>query len=224
MNWNDHSRDGLSDHAILSPSGFSWINYSPEQMAEKLTQRYYAYMRAPAGTAIHKFCEHCIIRKIHLPKQINNIVKMIQLFMSDSKEGFSDELIDFIPNLPPEIFKSLVLYVDDCIGFNMSPEQKLMFNDKCFGTADAIGFDGSTLRVSDLKTGDAPGHIEQLLIYDALFCLEYHFQPDKIRFENRIYQYGEVQFAMDIPPEVILQIMQIIPIECKFLQQLRGKE
>ena len=224
MNWNDHSRDMLPDHAILSPSSWTWINLSPEEMAEKLTQRYFSMMRAPAGTAIHKFCEHCLIRKIRLPKQTNNIVKMIQLFMSDSKECFSEELINFIPNLPPEIFNTVILYVNDCIGFGMDPEKQIVHNDSCFGTADAVCFDGKTLRVSDLKTGDSPGHMEQLLIYDALFCLEYNIQPDKIKFENRIYQYGDVQLAIDFPSEVILQIMQIIMTESKFVQQLRGKE
>ena len=222
MLWNDHSRDGLSDHAILNPSGYSWINYSDAEMAEKLTKRYFSAMRAPAGTAIHSFVEHCIKRKIHLPKQINNIIKMVQLFMSDSRDNFSDELINFIPNLPDHVFKSMVLYVDDCIG--MTTEKDLVYSESCFGHADAISFDGTTLRVSDLKTGDGPGHMEQLLIYDALFCLEYHFQPDKIKIENRIYQFGDIQEAIDIPPEVILTIMQVVMKQSKFMQRLRGKE
>ena len=79
MNWNDHSRDGLPEHAILNPSGYSWINYNPEEMVDKLRKRYFSSMRAPAGTAIHKFCEHCINRKIHLPKQVNNIIKKLNI-------------------------------------------------------------------------------------------------------------------------------------------------
>jgi hypothetical protein len=224
MNWNDHSRDGLSDHAILNPSGYSWINYDQKDMAEKLTKRYCAVMRAPAGTAIHDFAKHCISRKIKIPKQINNVIKMVQLFMSDSKSNYSDELINFIPNLPSHTFESLILYVNDCIGFGMDPEVKLVYSESCFGTADAISFENNILRISDYKSGDGPGHMEQLLIYDALFCLEYHFQPDKLIFENRIYQFGDVTEAIDIPSEVILTIMQVLTTESKFVQQLRGKE
>lgn len=224
MNWNDHSRDILEDHAILSPSGYHWINYSPEEMADKLTKKYFTAMRPFAGTAIHDFAANCIMLGEKLPIQKNNVIKMIKLFMVQNKTNYNSELINFIGLLPDHVFKSLVLYVNDCIGFRMTPEQKLVYSQSCFGTADAISFDGMTLRISDLKTGDGPAHMEQILVYDALFCLEYHFRPDKIKIENRLYQFGQIQEVNSIEPETILNIMQIITAESKFMQQLRGKE
>jgi hypothetical protein len=63
----------------------------------------------------------------------------------------------------------------------------------CFGTVDAIVFrtiDGqSELRIHDLKTGVSKASFDQLMIYVALFCLEYEFRPFEIDLiELRIYQ------------------------------------
>ena len=60
----------------------------------------------------------------------------------------------------------------------------------CFGTADAISFNEKEklLRIHDLKTGTTPAHMEQLMIYAALFCLEYHKNPKQFNTELRIYQ------------------------------------
>ena len=92
----------------------------------------------------------------------------------------------------PKSRKTLNMYVNDCIGFKMTPEQPLYFSDNCFGTADAICFRDSFLRIHDLKTGATPAHMEQLLIYAALFCLEYRVKPGNIRTELRIYQNNEI--------------------------------
>ena len=88
----------------------------------------------------------------------------------------------------PNSKKTLNMYVNDAIGFRMTPEQPLYFSDNCFGTADAISFRDDELRVHDLKTGETPAHMEQLLIYAALFCLEYRVKPGLIKTELRIYQ------------------------------------
>lgn len=93
--------------------------------------------------------------------------------------------------------KTLSMYVNDAISFGMKPEQVLYFSDKCFGTADAIGFDGTLLRIHDLKTGKHKASFNQLQIYAALFCLEYSISPDTINFELRIYQNDEVR--IDVP-------------------------
>ena len=92
----------------------------------------------------------------------------------------------------PKSRKTLNMYVNDAIGYKMQPEQLLYFSDNCFGTADAISFRDNVLRIHDLKTGTTPAHIEQLLIYAALFCLEYHVRPSDITIELRIYQNQEV--------------------------------
>lgn len=87
--------------------------------------------------------------------------------------------------------KTLNLHVNDAIGYRMKAEQVLYFSENCYGCADAIGFDGKTLRIHDLKTGDVPGHYEQIYIYAALFCLEYHIDPNTIQFKLRIYQFND---------------------------------
>ena len=74
----------------------------------------------------------------------------------------------------------------------MTPEQVLYYSENCFGTADSICFRDDILRIHDLKTGVLPAHMEQLLIYDALFCLEYRVKPEKIQIENRIYQSDDI--------------------------------
>ena len=47
---------------------------------------------------------------------------------------------------------TIAKYVNDAIGYRMTPEQVLYYSDNCFGTADAIVFRRNKLRVFDLKT------------------------------------------------------------------------
>ena len=105
--------------------------------------------------------------------------------------------------------KTVPLYVNDSISFKMAPEQPLIWSKYCFGTADAISFRGNELRIHDLKTGVNPASMEQLEIYAALFCLEYHKKPKDIFIELRIYQNNEV-FVENPDPEKIEEIMTII--------------
>ena len=88
----------------------------------------------------------------------------------------------------PRSERTLNMYVNDAIGFNMRPEQALYFSENCFGTADAISFKKNKLRIHDLKTGVTPASLHQLEIYSALFCLEYDVKPGDIEIELRIYQ------------------------------------
>ena len=92
----------------------------------------------------------------------------------------------------PRSKQTLNMYVNDAIGFKMTPEQILYYSPNCFGTADAIIFRNDFLRIHDLKTGETPAKMEQLMIYAALFCLEYGIKPSEIGMELRIYQNDEV--------------------------------
>lgn len=92
----------------------------------------------------------------------------------------------------PRSHKTLNMYVNDAIGYRMTPEQILFYSDNCFGTADAISFRDGLLRIHDLKTGLIPAHMEQLEIYAALFCLEYNYKPRDIEMELRLYQSDEI--------------------------------
>ena len=103
------------------------------------------------------------------------------------------------------------MYVNDAIGFHLEPEVLLFYSYNVFGTADAIRYDERKkfLRIHDLKTGVGKVHMEQLMIYAALFCLEYNIKPFDIDMELRIYQNNEIQ--QYIPePEEINSIMDII--------------
>lgn len=106
----------------------------------------------------------------------------------------------------PRVPKTLNMYVNDAIGFRMTPEQILYYSDNCFGTADAISFRRGVLRISDLKTGVRPVSERQLEVYAALFCLEYRMKPFEIEIELRVYQNDEVQIYV-VDADVITHIM-----------------
>lgn len=92
----------------------------------------------------------------------------------------------------PRSKKTLNMYVNDAIGFRMNVEQPLYYSPNCFGTADAICFRNNILRIHDLKTGVSKTNVLQLIIYAALFCLEYRIDPRDITTELRIYQTDDV--------------------------------
>lgn len=151
--FKDYSRYA-GQHSTLSASGYHWINYDDQKMAE-------TYMRTLAsirGTALHDLACRCIKLREKLPRSA----------------------------------KTLNMYVNDAIGFRMKPEQTLFYSPNAFGTADAIAFNSGTLRISDLKTGVTPASMNQLLVYDAYFCLDYGIKPGDIEHIHRIYQNNEV--------------------------------
>jgi hypothetical protein len=96
------------------------------------------------------------------------------------------------------------MYVNDALQYSMTPEQPLYFSRNCFGTADAIAYNEvqKTLRIHDLKTGSIPAHMEQLQIYAALFCLEYHKKPGEFHTELRIYQNDTIQISVPDPKDI----------------------
>ena len=123
----------------------------------------------------------------------------------------------------PRSKKTLNMYVNDAIGFKMVPEQILYYSENCFGTADAIIFRDGLLRIHDLKTGASPAHMEQLLIYAALFCLEYKTKPGEIETELRLYQSNDI--LVDTPTaEDIAPIMDRIIRFDKIINRIRKQE
>ena len=120
----------------------------------------------------------------------------------------------------PKTNKTLNLYVNDAIGFKMQTEQVLYYSDNCFGTADTISFRKNVLRIHDLKTGETPASVNQLLVYAALFCLEYNTKPVDIETELRLYQQDEV-FVHIPEPEEIFNIMDKIIAFDKRIEELK---
>lgn len=184
MNWNKHSNlEG--QHAFLSASGYHWINYDEDKVADT----YAKWRAAQRGTQLHAFAAQCIMLGQKLPRSN----------------------------------KTLNLYVNDAIGFKMTPEQVLYYSPNCFGTTDAISFRNDFLRIHDLKTGENPAHMEQLMVYAALFCLEYGIKPSEIETELRIYQNDQV-LCYNATVEDIFPIMDRIVTFDKIINNMRGKE
>lgn len=123
----------------------------------------------------------------------------------------------------PRSQKTLNMYVNDAIGFKMTPEQVLYYSDNCFGTADTISFRNGLLRIHDLKTGVTPAHMEQLMVYAALFCLEYRIKPSDIEMELRIYQSDEV-LCFNPTVEDIAPVMDKIVTFDKLIDRIKSEE
>lgn len=123
----------------------------------------------------------------------------------------------------PKSKKTLNMYVNDAIGYKMTPEQVLYYSDNCFGTADSISFRDGLLRIHDLKTGATPAHMEQLMIYAALFCLEYKVKPGDIDMELRLYQSDEVLYHNATAEDILPIIDKIISFD-KLINRIRNEE
>ena len=123
----------------------------------------------------------------------------------------------------PKSSKTLNMYVNDAIGFRMIPEQVLYFSDNCFGTADAIVFRDGLLRIHDLKTGVTPAHMEQLIVYAALFCLEYNMKPSDIEMELRIYQNDDVIGFIPSAEDIVPVMDKIITFD-KIIEDIKSQE
>ena len=118
----------------------------------------------------------------------------------------------------PKSKKTLYAYVNDAIGYRMSTEVILYYSPRFFGTADSISFRNNHLRIHDLKTGKSPVHIEQLLVYAALFCLEYKVKPSDIDITLRIYQNDDF-VQIEPTAEDIVPIMDRIIYLDKMLEK-----
>lgn len=123
----------------------------------------------------------------------------------------------------PKSHKTLNMYVNDAIGFKMVPEQVLYYSDNCYGTADSIIFKDDFLRIHDLKTGATPTHMEQLMIYAALFCLEYKVKPGLISMELRIYQNDDIAILQPQATDILPIIDKIITFD-KLINKIKEVE
>lgn len=123
----------------------------------------------------------------------------------------------------PKSEKTINKYVNDAIGYKMDCEKILFYSDNCFGTADAISFRNGLLRIFDLKTGVIPAKIQQLLIYTALFCLEYKLKPSEMQIELRIYQNDEVLIHIPEADEIV-PIMDKIKTFDKIINDIKKED
>lgn len=122
--------------------------------------------------------------------------------------------------LPEDPITTMGLYVNDAIGFRMTPELTLFYSRNAFCTADAVSFRKNKLRIHDLKTGTFHTSERQLEVGAAYFCLEYGFRPFDIEMELRIYQNNEVRIY-EADPIVIDLIMNKIVTFDRRINELR---
>lgn len=122
----------------------------------------------------------------------------------------------------PRSKKTICEYVNDAIGFKMEPEVVLFYSERFFGTADTISFKNNFLRIHDLKTGVTPAKMEQLMIYAALFCLEYKIKPGTIGIELRLYQNDEVLIHCPQADEILPIMDKIVRLD-KILENIEGR-
>lgn len=119
--------------------------------------------------------------------------------------------------------KTIYAYVNDAIGFKMDTEVILYYSPRFFGTADSICFRNGFLRIHDLKTGKCPVHMEQLMVYAALFCLEYKVKPGTIDMELRIYQNDDILVCNPTAEDIVPIIDKIVHLN-KILDKVQPEE
>lgn len=214
MIFEKHSKfEGL--HAPFSASQPYWLGKDFESNKE----RYVSKWIPTVGTVTHAFAEAMIKKRIKLSK---SDMKMYKLYLLDNK-------VQCIPYYIVEcldlngLFANLIPYINDGIGYHMTPEQVLYYSDRFFGTADTIAFNDNMLRIHDLKAGKLTAKIEQLMVYAALFCLEYNVKPGSIDMELRIYQNCEV-IHHEPTAEDILPIMDQIQTQDKLFEKMLNEE
>lgn len=196
-------------HATLAPSQPHWLRYSEDQLYQKYVSQYAQSM----GTSLHSLAEILIRNNLKLKK--NDKLTVLSHLL---KDGIPRNAIDM-----DRIYLNFMTYVNDAIGFKLTPEQPLYYSKYCFGTADAISFRNNILRIHDYKSGTLPAKMEQLMVYAALFCLEYKVKPGEIEIQLRIYQNNEV-VEHDPTAEDILPVMDAIVQHSRTLELINEEE
>lgn len=201
------------EHALFSPSSPSWLNYDEDQFMESLQNKY----RSSIGTEIHEWAAIQIqlgLKCTSARDSAKSIKTMIFRKYYTEKYGlneFGKTLLENLKYTPASVYNTVKMYVNDSVACFMVPEEILDYSANFFGTCDGLYFDRkkNVLRIFDLKTGIRPAKIEQLFIYEALFCLKNKVDPFDISSDLRIYQNEEV-VAASPSPEDIRKIMDTI--------------
>lgn len=213
MNFNKHL--GLNGgHAVFGASQNAWLRYDDEKMIDRVN----SLSAKSLGTEIHDFARSQIEMRIR-SRSIKNLMDSLMTYVYrkyfddelDCLSARGEKLLNGISRMSRDVFATVQSYINDGIGFCMTPEQKLAHDSVYFfGTADCISFRDNELRIHDLKTGRIPAHMDQLMVYAAFFCLEYNVDPRKLKLiELRIYQNNEV-LVKQPEPDDILSIMDKI--------------
>ena len=209
MIWKDYSRL-KNTHAFCGASNYRWRNYDIEKLIQSKESSY----ATTIGTLLHAYAASNVEKHFKMQKQDKRGVFRYLTVEHDIPETAVD--ID-------RLFPNLMNYVNDVIGFRMDPEVVLYFSNDFYGTADAISWEDSILRISDLKTGITPASFLQLENYAAFFCLDYKVKPSQIeKMEFRIYQNNDIIFAEPDPRILSPIIEQIIEFN-RVLSDFEGR-
>ena len=205
MIWNRHSNLEGS-HAFLSASKYNWITKTNEELVQAYTNSY----SQTIGTLMHAYAADSIKFREKLRK-------------SDARGAKFDLMRRDVPEFAIDIrsfFPTVMAYVNDSIDYMMDPEVLLYYSDLCYGTADSITVSNDILRIHDLKTGITPAKTDQLMVYAALFFLEYPYKPERMRTELRIYQMDDI-IVREPEVEEIREVMNAIVEKDRVLQKLK---
>jgi len=123
----------------------------------------------------------------------------------------------------PKVNKTLNLYVNDAIGFRMSPEVKVYYSRNAFGTIDAVSYRNGKLRIHDLKTGEHEASMDQLLVYTGFVILEYGLNLREVSVELRIYQNDQV-VVHNPDIDEIAHVIDRIKTADRVIESLREEE
>lgn len=196
MNFNKHL-EIKGGHAIFGASQHSWLRYNDDKLIERVDN----LMSKNLGTEIHDFARSQIdlgIRSTSVRSLKNSLKTYIyRKYFDEEIDSLSDygkKIINGVSRLNKTVFDNLQTYINDCVGYCMTPEQKLCADLYYFyGTADVISYRDHILRIFDLKTGRIEAHMEQLMVYAAFFCIEYKVDPKEVElFDLRLYQNDHV--------------------------------
>ena len=189
------------------------------------------------GEASMKFNNHHNLEGLHAPFAASQSHwlrydddKAIEIYQNKKAAILGTRLHEFAKEAielgikMPRSKKTLYAYINDAIGYKMDPEVVLFYSERFFGTADAISFRNNFLRIHDLKTGKTPVHMEQLLVYAALFCLEYKVRPGDLEgCELRIYQNDDFEYCNPTAEDILPVMDKIIHLN-KLLEKIDEEE
>lgn len=209
--FNDH-KDLKGSHALFSPSQYSWINYDEEKVIDKIRSQY----RSSIGSEIHEYSAD-EITLFHKKSNIRAISQEIESYIYEKYKNdapnYGLTLIKHLGYIQKEVFETVKYYVNDGIAYKMNVEQPLAYSERIYGTADSIIFRDGLLRIHDLKTGFHEAKMEQLMVYSAIFCLEYAIKPSDIQMELRIYQWDGITIHNPTVEDILPIMDKIITIE-----------
>ncbi len=215
-------------HAKLPPSQATrWAtkNLTADDIFKMICSGY----SQEVGTLIHEYAENAIRYRIKILKSDKKELRK-WLLMHNIPENIVVYYVD-------RTFPNLMMYVNDAIGYRMDTEVPVSYSaipmaefkshgklPPIFGHADALRFKKSQLMIFDLKTGLSPVHMEQLMTYAALYCLQEKLKPGCIDIELRIYQNNEAKIHTPTAEEILPIMDRIVAYDKMLTNYLLSEE